>query len=305
MSDNLLDNTRSDFDFNAEHNGIQCAKMLNAERACDRVWLTAKQVETWSKMSTATLWRWLKRLEKAHRISRLSDLKNVTVPTATGAVTTTFYNLNVLNQLSMACIDNEKLNEISAKFSDILSVVETTGSYTTKQNALPHDYISALEALLASEKEKLATQKALEAEKEQHERDNQDFCTAVEILEQKKAQISSRREASCMNAVKQAKRETAKYKEENDVLKDQIGRGRNWRTISDLKRKWVKTFRHEPNWRSLVCFSKEVGIDPIKDVRETVNGKEVYVNRYHVSAWKLYYDLEMTLLCDQPKIISE
>lgn len=34
---------------------------------------------------------------------------------------TTFYNLNVLNQLAMACIDNEKLNDISCKFSDFLS----------------------------------------------------------------------------------------------------------------------------------------------------------------------------------------
>lgn len=33
------------------------------------------------------------------------------VSTSTGAVKTTFYNLNVLNQLAMACIDNEKLND--------------------------------------------------------------------------------------------------------------------------------------------------------------------------------------------------
>ena len=37
--------------------------------------------------------------EKARRISLVSDLKLVNVPTATGAKSTTFYNLNVLNQL--------------------------------------------------------------------------------------------------------------------------------------------------------------------------------------------------------------
>ena len=70
-----------------------------------------------------TLWRWLERIEKARRISLVSDMIPVNVPTATGAKSTTFYNLNVLNQLAMACIDNEKLNEVSCKFSDILSEV--------------------------------------------------------------------------------------------------------------------------------------------------------------------------------------
>ena len=75
-------------------------------------------------MPKKTLWRWLEKLEKAHRISRFSDLKNVDVSTSTGAVKTTFYNLNVLNQLAMACIDNENLNDISCKFSDMLSELE-------------------------------------------------------------------------------------------------------------------------------------------------------------------------------------
>ena len=74
---------------------------------------SAKQVENWSKMPKKTLWRWLEKLEKAHRISRLQDFANVDVSTSTGAVKATFYNLNVLNQLAMACIDNEKLNEVS------------------------------------------------------------------------------------------------------------------------------------------------------------------------------------------------
>ena len=77
---------------------------------------SAKQVENWSKMPKKTLWRWLEKLEKlekAHRISRLQNLANVDVSTSTGAVKATFYNLNVLNQLAMVCIDNEKLNEVS------------------------------------------------------------------------------------------------------------------------------------------------------------------------------------------------
>ena len=99
--------------FGQKHNDIDCALCPTAKRACDRAWLSAKQVENWSKMPKKTLWRWLEKLEKAHRISRVSDLTHVDVSTSTGAVKTTFYNLNVLNQLAMACIYNEKLNEVS------------------------------------------------------------------------------------------------------------------------------------------------------------------------------------------------
>lgn len=33
-----------------------------------------KAVENWSEMSKMTLWRWLERIEKARRISSLSDM---------------------------------------------------------------------------------------------------------------------------------------------------------------------------------------------------------------------------------------
>ena len=129
--------------FGQKHNDIDCALCPTAKRACDRAWVTAKQIENWSEMSTTTLWRWLERLEKARRISRFSDMKNVNVGTSTGAVKTTLYNLNVLNQLAMACIDNEKLNDISCKFSDILSEVETTGSYSIRKPAQSRAFLFA------------------------------------------------------------------------------------------------------------------------------------------------------------------
>lgn len=63
------------------------------------------------------------------------------------------YNLNVLNHLAMVELDNEKLNTIANKFSDILSEVETTGQYNT-QPIVPQTYLEALKALVASEEEK-------------------------------------------------------------------------------------------------------------------------------------------------------
>ena len=108
--------------FGQKHNDIDCALCPTAKRACDRAWVTAKNLEEWSSMSTTTLWRWLGRLEKARRISTFSDMKKWSIPHAQGGSTpTTFYNLNVLNQLAVVCLDNEKLNEVSCQFSDILS----------------------------------------------------------------------------------------------------------------------------------------------------------------------------------------
>lgn len=122
--------------FGQKHNDIDCALCPTAKRACNRAWVTAKQIENWSEMSTKTLWRRLNELEECERISRLSDLTNVDIPTETGAVKTTLYNLNVLNQLAMVEMKNKVLNETSKKFSDILSEVETTGSYGVAQPEL-------------------------------------------------------------------------------------------------------------------------------------------------------------------------
>ena len=93
--------------FGQKHNDIDCALCPTAKRACDRAWVTAKNLEEWSKLSKTTLWRWLGRLEKARRIQSFSDMKKIKIDDENGrGHETTFYNLNVLNQLAMACIDN-------------------------------------------------------------------------------------------------------------------------------------------------------------------------------------------------------
>ena len=161
--------------FGQKHNDIDCALCPTAKRACDRAWVTAKQIENWSKMPKKTLWRRLNELEECERISRLQDFANVNIPTETGAVKTTLYNLNVLNQLAMVEMKNKVLNDTAKKFSDILSEVETTGSYgvTQPQPAMLPNFCNPAEAARAwadlYEKNQAIELRALTAESERDE----------------------------------------------------------------------------------------------------------------------------------------
>ena len=211
----------SDLIFGQKHNGIECALCPTAKRACDRAWCTAKNLEVWSEMPKKTLWRWLEKLEKARRISLVSDMTLVNVPTTTGAKSTTFYNLNVLNQLAMACIDNEKLNEVSCKFSDILSEVETTGSYSVAQPEMSDEEIMsrALEIAhrtLALREERI---KALTAERDE----------AIRT----KALIGSTREATAMATASAKARECEK-------LREQIGDSKTYKAATAIS--WLPDY---------------------------------------------------------------
>lgn len=150
--------------FGQKHNDIDCALCPTAKRACNRAWFSAKQVENWSEMSKMTLWRWLEKLEKARRIATVSDMIQWRMPHEQGGSTpTTLYNLNVLNQLAMACIDNEKLNEVSCQFSDILSEVETTGKYEAHPTIPSYMLESEEERAIAWAEEHRQARLALEA----------------------------------------------------------------------------------------------------------------------------------------------
>ena len=138
-TENLVQINSNKFLFGQKHNGIDCVLNPTAKRACDRALFTEEQICEWSRMSATTLWRRLEKLEKVSRVCILSDVIEYELPTNSGGyIYGQLYNLNVLNQLAMVCIDNEKLNDISCKFSDILSEVETTGSFSIRK---PYSYM--------------------------------------------------------------------------------------------------------------------------------------------------------------------
>ena len=251
--------------FGQKHNDIDCALCPTAKRACDRAWVTAKNLEEWSEMSTTTLWRWLGRLEKARRISTFSDMKKWQMPHEQGGSTpTTLYNLNVLNQLAMVCIDNEKLNEVSCKFSDILSEVETTGSYSIRK---PDSYMidNPIERAKRWIEETEEWQKALSAEETAHAETKALLAEEKEKnedLERTKSWIGDKKVASAMGTAGALSKKCDRLEKELDKVKSEMDA--QMPTIREAIRKeyedvWMTArewcFRHklpvyvnEPKW---------------------------------------------------------
>lgn len=215
----------SDLIFGQKHNDIDCALCPTAKRACDRAWVTAKQIENWSKMSKMTLWRWLEKLEKARRIATVSDMIQWRMPHEQGGSTpTTLYNLNVLNQLAMACIDNEKLNDISCKFSDILSEVETTGSYSIRK---PDSYMieNPIERAKRWIEETEEWQKALSAEETAHAETKALLAEEREkanYFERTKAQIGDKKVATAMGTAGALSKKCDRLEKELDKAKSEM-----------------------------------------------------------------------------------
>ena len=231
-NENLVQDISNELIFGHTHNGVECAACPTARRACDRAWFSAKQIEEWSSMSTTTLWRRLGRLEKARRIQSFSDMKKIKIDDENGrGHETTLYNLNVLNQLAMVCIDNEKLNEVSCKFSDILSEVETTGGYsvnqTQNQPAMLPNFCNPAEAARAwadlYEKNQATELRALTAESE---RDETKVLLAeekekVEYLERSKSWIGDKKVASAMGTAGALSKKCDRLEKELDKVKSE------------------------------------------------------------------------------------
>ena len=280
-------NSQALFDFNAVHNGEACIESLDPkDRGTERQFRFTRALlcTLLGVKSENTITNHVDALISRGVVTVVKNLTTVKLSNSAGAINeTTLYDLKVFNYLVMR-LDTDQAWEKKSKFNDVLVERETGVKQPQPQPqfALPTTYLEALEALVASEKAKLA----LQAERDE----------AVRT----KAQIGSRREATAMATASAKSKECKRLTTENEELKDAVGRGSSWRTVSMMKAEWIREFGHAPVWQKLKQFSKDVGIDPIRDIEEKVilpNGSEkVSISyRYHREAWARYRKYEENL----------
>lgn len=275
--------------FGQKHNDIDCALCPTAKRACDRAWFSEAQICEWSGMSHSTMYRRLKLLEEKGRITSCSDLNKTPIPDSLGVLhETTIYNLNVLNQLAMVCIESDVLNETSKKFSDILSEVETTGSYSIRK---PDSYMieNPIERAKRWIEETEAWQNALSAEETAHNETKallaeekekvETLNEAVDNLVRTKSWINDKKVASAMGTAGAKAKECERLKKELDKMGSemdaQIYNARSairkeyeeaWMTARDWCYKHgLPVYVNEPKW---VVSERLVGICSMYPERE-------------------------------------
>lgn len=214
-----------------------------------------------------------------------SDIIELNLPHKTGSKVTKLYNLNVLNQLAMIEYENEKLNAISSKFSDILSEVETTGSYGLQLDE--HDLL-----LLNIYKAKTDTERALAVSKldEYHEREKRDLEDKTAALESENEDLKNTNdelltenelwrgnyfntkqiyeilERDYPESLKQA--ESTNYNNLRKGLCDITNEKRQGRKVY---KKHVKNDKGETEWRQEYYFERGILDTILERVRDSIN----------------------------------
>ena len=304
--------------FGQKHNDIDCALCPTAKRACDRAWCTEAQICEWSGMSHSTMYRRLKLLEEKGRISRCSDLNNVDIPTETGAVKTTIYNLNVLNQLAMVCIESDVLNETSKKFSDILSEVETTGSYSIRK---PDSYMieNPIERAKRWIEETEEWQKALSAEETAHAETKALLAEEKEkanYFERTKSWIGDKKVASAMGTAGALSKKCDRLEKEVCELKSemelQIHNVRNairkeyedsWMTARDWCYKHgLPVYVDEPKWVVSAKLAEICAAYPDRDQWRRNSYDVRMFPKWACDILDKMYDEDSTFLADYRKV---
>ena len=235
---------------NGNHNGINCIQKTDAERSCDKVWFTVKQIEEWSGMTNRTLYNRLHKLEEVGRISSLQDFAKTGIPDSLGVLhETTIYNLNVLNQLAMVELDCPILNETAKKFSDILSEVETTGSYGVQLSTEQQLLLKAFEAT----KDPIAFAAVIKERDEYiHKTELKRSMTSMGRLGGVTTALNAARDA--LNTANETiKSITGEY----DALRESIGQSEEWQSSAQLITNYPEIFGNFKSTSALTRYLKK------------------------------------------------
>ena len=227
------------FNFSSTHNGIPCITKHDAQRACDRVWFTAKQLEKWSELPLTTLRRKLEILVEKGRITLndnaitknelCADIQQISIPSAgaTGITKQTkIFNLNVLNQLAMICIESDRLNDVAKHFSDILAEVETTGSYAIQKKSPIQEKEEREDELI------LLTVKSPNIESRMIALGSLKDLWTEEA--NKKVETADKRAYSAMGTASAKSKENIKLKAENEDLKVRLQESTNYLCVKAI-----------------------------------------------------------------------
>ena len=206
------------FDFNAIHNGEACIASLDPkDRGTERQFRFTRALlcTLLGVKSEDTI---TNHVDKLLKRGVIDNTKNLVLLRSEHGRETTLYDLKVFNYLVMR-LDTDQAWEKKSKFNDVLVERETGVTQGQPQPqpqlALPTTYLEALEALVASEKAKLA----LQAERDE----------AIRT----KSQIGTRREATAMATA------SAKSKE-CEKLREQIGDSKTYKAATAIS--WLPDY---------------------------------------------------------------
>lgn len=185
------------FNFNAEHNGIECiASMRPEDRGTEhQYWFTRQMLAKEFDITAPTVTNHVEALVNRGVLTVEKNFATVPISNSAGAVNeTTLYDLRVFNYLAMR-LDTDKAWEKKARFNDVLVSAETQ----PPTRPIPRTFPEALRAYADEVEAHEVTKKALETEKQEREEERQEYSAYVDVLNEQKAQINDTRTATIMS----------------------------------------------------------------------------------------------------------
>lgn len=239
MNTSLVLSSNSVFNFNAEHNGIECIESTKPEDrgSENQFWFTAKMLSENFQCKVDTV---KARVESLIATGDLDDTRNVVsskMPYSNGSLhDVTLYNLTVFNKIAMTFIDNPKAVEIRSKFNDVLVKEETKKNTVPALSEEDHFFLNILHAKGMEEiAVALKDYKSYRDEKEQKLEQEKDDAV------RKRHAINDKRTATLMvksrednKKINQLTCENNELREQNEILKVSIGESNQWMSSAQL-----------------------------------------------------------------------